>query len=250
MKAIYFDLDDTLCAYWDASKAALKQTFTDVPIEGYSPEEMIRNWAAAFQEFGKDLKATGWYETYLKVGEPTRTEQMRLTLRRVGVDDLAKAKELSESYMVLRDKNLKLFPEAIEVLDALKGKYVLGLITNGPADIQRQEVNTLGIAHYFDHIWIEGEMGEGKPVPRVFERAVEAAGSTPETTLMVGNSYKHDVAAAIAMGWNAIWIRRPSDVPPSAGPEAKPEERPQDGPVPTRTISDLRELYDFLRMSK
>jgi putative hydrolase of the HAD superfamily len=126
----------------------------------------------------------------------------------------------------------------------------LGLITNGPADIQRQEVNTLGIAHYFDHIWIEGEMGEGKPVTRVFERAVEAAGSTPETTLMVGNSYKHDVAAAINMGWSAIWIRRPSDVPPSAGPEAKPEERPQDGPVPTRTISDLRELYDFLGMSK
>ncbi len=247
VRAIYFDLDDTLCSYWDACKVGLRGTFEALGVDGRSPEEMMHHWAAAFREFAPSLKSSGWYEGYLASGEPTRTEQMRLTLERLGIESESHAKELSQRYFEERDRALRLFPEAREVLETLAPRYRLGLITNGPADIQRQEIATLEIERYFESVFIEGEMGEGKPHPRVMARAQEAAGCPPDQILFVGNSYAHDVRPALEAGWHAVWVRRASDIPPSVqGEAARPEEKPEGAPEPDASIGDLRELLPLL----
>lgn len=247
VKLIFFDLDDTLCGYWDASKVALRKVFEAHGPEGHTADEMVHHWATTFREFSPGLKQTGWYEGYLKTGEPTRTEQMRLTLLRAGVDDPERAKLLSESYAEERNLNLMLFEDALPVLETLKHRFKLGIITNGPADIQRQEIATLGIEHYFEYIFIEGEMGRGKPLPEVFQAIQEEVGLKSNEILFVGNSYGHDVRPAIAAGWHAIWIRRPSDVPPSmAGHRSEPERLPEGAPEPDATIEHLKELMPIL----
>lgn len=246
IRGIYFDLDDTLCTYWDASKAGLRRAFEQHGPPGYSTEDMVRSWAAAFREFSPTLKKTGWYAGYLDSGEPTRTEQMRLTLERIGIEDPDRARLLSQSYMQERDRALRLFDDAETVLEELSRRYPLGLITNGPADIQRQEISTLGIEGYFSHILIEGEMREGKPKPGVLRRAEAAMELPPSHILIVGNSYAHDVAPALAAGWRAIWVRRATDVPPSAGDEPKPEEMPEGGPPPDAIVGELCELLRLL----
>lgn len=246
VRRVFFDLDDTLCGYWDASKAALRKTFDLHGPSGVDTNSMLDHWATAFREFSPTLKKTGWYEIYLKEGEPTRTEQMRLTLKRLEIDDESLAKELSDAYGNYRDQHLELFPDALTVLRVLGSRYPLGLITNGPADIQRQEIATLGIQHYFDQIYIEGEMGRGKPLPEVFAMITQQAGVEPHEIAMIGNSYAHDIRPALAAGWRGIWIRRPSDVPPSApGHASKPEERPADAPVPDAEIGNLSELLSL-----
>ncbi len=247
VKAVIFDLDDTLCGYWDASKAGLRATFEKHRIEGHSVDEMLNHWAVTFREFAPSLKKTGWYSTYLETGEPTRTEQMRLTLARIGIEDATLAAELSNSYMVERDSRLKLFDDAIEVLDWLYARFPLGLMTNGPADIQRMEIETLQIGHYFGIVLIEGEVKVGKPHAEPFERACKFANAEPSEMLMVGNSYGHDIRPAIEFGWKAAWIRRPSDVPPSAdGDDPQPEELPTGAPEPTYEINSLSELIPIL----
>jgi putative hydrolase of the HAD superfamily len=247
VQAIFFDLDDTLCGYWEASKFAMRVAFQEHGPEGFSVDEMVQHWAAAFREFGPTLKQTGWYDGYLKAGEPTRTEQMRLTLLRAGVVDEERAQNLSHAYMAERNQALRLFEDADLVLRKLKTRYPLGLITNGPADIQRQEIDTLGIESYFDHILIEGEMGEGKPNASVFARATQAVGCQPHQILFVGNSFAHDVSPAIACGWRAIWVRRATDLPPSSGPgPARPEEAPEGAAMPDAVIGDLSNLLELL----
>ncbi|MBL8047799.1 MAG: HAD family hydrolase [Chthonomonas sp.] len=246
IKAIYFDLDDTLCGYWDASKAALRSTFDEFRPGDQGADACIGAWATAFRSFSPEVKSTEWYQTYLRFGGKTRNEQMARTLQVLGVDDSTLAVKLGDRYGELRNANLALFDDAIEVLDNLYHRFPLGLITNGPADIQRQEIATLGIGHYFQHFYIEGEVGFGKPEPEVFRRAAYAVGCLPEDCLMVGNSYGHDVRPALACGWQSIWIRRPSDVAPSADGSSKPEERPPDSPEPTAVIGSLRELLDLL----
>src|SRR5688572_15384568 len=246
VEAIYFDLDDTLCAYWDASKAALRTAFEKHGPKGCSPEDMVGHWATVFRRFSPTIKGSDWYKEYLKKGEPTRVEQMRMTLAEMGVDDVEKARSLSQCYFEERDRNLKLFPDAIEVLTWASSRFPLGLITNGPADVQRQEIATLGIEPFFKQILIEGEMGEGKPLARVFHRAEEFVKKKPEQLLFVGNSYGHDIFPAIEVGWKTVWVRRPSDVPPSAGKAAVPEEIPPDAPAPNAIISDLLALKELL----
>lgn len=242
VRGIYFDLDDTLCGYWQASKRALAETFATHGPEGYTAEELTKAWASSFRLFSKEIKGSDWYTTYLQRGEPTRAEQMRRMLHALGIEDEARVAVLSESYGRLRDQYLTLFPEALEVLDKLRNEYPLGLITNGPADIQRQEIATLGLGHYFDVILIEGELGEGKPHERVFREAQALMHLEAGELVMIGNSYRHDIQPAIEAGWKTVWIRRPTDIPPSAGDRIGPEELPPGAKPPTMTISDLREL--------
>ncbi|MFZ4507916.1 MAG: HAD family hydrolase [Fimbriimonas sp.] len=241
-KVIVFDLDDTLCGYWDASKAGLRRAFE---LHELDPEAMSRHWAKAFRAFAPTLKKTDWYPIYLERGEPTRTEQMRLTLVEAGIEDAALARSLGDAYGRERDAALTLFGDAIEVLDALHPRFRLGLLTNGPADIQRQEIATTGIGHYFEHLMIEGELGEGKPNLSVFREVERRFGVGPESMAMVGNSYHHDILGAVGAGWQTVWIRRPSDVPPSVDGSSKPEERGADEPAPDHEITELRALLDI-----
>ncbi|RYG26027.1 HAD family hydrolase [bacterium] len=249
VRAVFFDLDDTLCGYWDACKIALRETFAEHGPDGHDVEALVRHWAAAFRGFAPNLRQLGMYETYLTDSEPTRTEQMRRTLQRLELEDEERAARLSQHYMERRDANLCLFPDALPLLDRLREEgYRMGLITNGPADIQRQEVATLGIADYFDPIYIEGEVGYGKPDSRVLKSAAEAVGEPPERILFVGNSYGHDIRPAIEAGWKTAWIRRASDVPPSAdeNESLKPEERPAGAPAPDVEIGELSQLIPLL----
>lgn len=239
VQVVFLDLDDTLCGYWDAAKLGLREAFDEVKPSGFTTEQMTSAWAESFREFAPTLKKTGWYQIYLKEGEPTRTEQMRLTLERLNITDVPLAQAMSKAYMEARDRNLKLFPESLGVLKDLSATYRLGLLTNGPADIQRQEVATTGIEPFFTWICIEGEMDRGKPLPEVFEHCRQLAGVQPEQMLMIGNSYAHDILPAIKAGWKTAWIRRPSDVAPSA---SGPEDKPIDAPEPTLTINNLRQV--------
>ncbi len=244
--AVFFDLDDTLCAYWQAARDGLAKAFDRSGPRNQSTGRMIDEWATAFAEFYPTIKPDGWYDAYLKSGEPTRTELMRRTLERVGIDDPAWARRLGDAYALERERALRMFPDALQVLDALRGKFPLGLITNGPADVQRAEIRVLRIGSFFEHVFIEGEMGEGKPRPSVFRRAEHAAGRNPEQILFVGNSYAHDIRPAIEAGWKTFWIRRETDVAPSLGSAAHPEELPDGAPVPDMTSNDLRELLAAL----
>lgn len=247
VRAIYFDLDDTLCGYWDACKKGLGETFANVPVPGATPEQVGDAWAHAFREFCPNLRDLGFYEKYLVEGGHTRLEQMRRTLALLDVDDDALALKLSNTYLARRHDALALFPDARHVLDALGAKYPLGLITNGPADIQREEIRLLGIGQYFAHVFIEGELGFGKPEPEVFRQAAEVVGFARSELLFVGNSYRHDIQPAIQAGWMTAWIRRTSDVPPSAtGISPQPEEMPSGAIVPTLELSELAELLPAL----
>ncbi|MBX3097592.1 MAG: HAD family hydrolase [Fimbriimonadaceae bacterium] len=246
LKAIYFDLDDTLCGYWNAAKGGLKHTFSSVTLpDGVTPEGLMEAWVAEFRDFAEEIKRDHWYEIYLSQGGITRMELMRLALARLGIDDARLAFELGDVYGKERRSTLALFPSARELLNALRGQVTLGVITNGPADIQREELQDLGIEDCFDHVFIEGEMGEGKPAPRVMQRAVDAAGCEPNQIMMVGNSFKHDIVPAREAGWRTCWIRRDSDVPVTSR-TGRVEELPDGAVAPDLTITHLDELYEIL----
>ncbi|MBA4293386.1 hypothetical protein C0431_10505 [bacterium] len=241
VKAIYFDLDDTLCTYWDAAKAGLRKAFEDHPEHGQTPERLLQEWAVAFTGFVETIGKTHWYDKYCESGEITRVELMRRMLERVNIFDDELAYRISHTYHVERQAALELFPEALDVIQQLSSVYTLGLITNGPADIQRQEIQKLNIGNYFPHIFIEGEHKIGKPDERIFRMAEAAVSLPPENLLFVGNSYKHDIKPAQTYGWKTAWIRRDSDVAPSSR-TGKPEELPEGATPPDLIIFNLQEL--------
>jgi len=155
----------------------------------------------------------------------------------------ALAPELAERFRAERIPRQTLFPEAIAVLEALQAqstRYALALLTNGAPDVQRSKLMGAGLAPYFDAITISGELGVGKPDPRIFAHTLVALGSDVADAahaVMVGDSLPRDIAGANRSGLRAIWVCRDAD--------DKQQPRSADE-SPTATIASLRELAGVL----
>lgn len=136
----------------------------------------------------------------------------------LGVDDRALAAELAQLFERDRRARHVVFPESRRVLDELKKDYRLALLTNGASDIQRDKINGSELGHFFDTIIVSGEIGLGKPNPKLFRMALERLGTAPEESVMIGDSLRRDIAGARAVGIRTIWINRyrrtiPADYP-------------------------------------
>ncbi len=209
IRAVFFDLDDTLCNYMQVADRARKWVFhmAAKAYEELSADDLEAAWHAEFNTFLPEVRPGGvWRQRYLISGETTRTELMRRALARLGVDDTKLAAYLSDGYYVERQERLELYSDAEEVLTRLGKKMPIGMITNGPADTQREEVDRLGIGRHFKKIFIEGEFGVGKPDPIVFRAAADSVGQPPSEVALVGNSLKHDIHGAKNVGMITCWL--------------------------------------------
>lgn len=101
----------------------------------------------------------------------------------------------------------KLYPGAAALLDALQGRYRLGIIANqNPGTVQRLE--KYGIAGFFDVITASAEEGIAKPDPEIFLRALKRAGCMPDEAVMIGDRIDNDIIPAAKLGMHTIWVRQ------------------------------------------
>jgi len=150
-------------------------------------------------------------------------------LSEFGVDDEALACELAEDVVQLRKEHQVLYPETLDVLEALGGDYRLALLTNGAPRIQRDKLEKLDLEKYFEVVVISGEVGVGKPDPQVFQIVLERLGAAPGESVMIGDNLLKDVGGGKAVGMRGIWVNRSG--------------KARSGDVePDAEIADLREL--------
>jgi putative hydrolase of the HAD superfamily len=106
------------------------------------------------------------------------------------------------------------FPEIDPLLAALKGRgYLLGIVTNGVPDLQREKIAGCGVAHLFDASVASGEIDCGKPDPGIFRHICRELQVEPGECVMVGDNPERDVAGAIASGMRSVWVQRHGRAP-------------------------------------
>lgn len=116
------------------------------------------------------------------------------------------ADRFAADFTAARDALTVCFPGAIEGLQALKDLGIrLALVTNGSSATQRAKIERFGLAAYFDHIQIEGEMGFGKPEPQAYHHAMAALGAEAHETWMVGDHLEWEVRMPQTLGLTAVW---------------------------------------------
>lgn len=114
-------------------------------------------------------------------------------MRDAGIDD-----ELAEAiYRLECDPSFnEMYPDVPEVLRAIRDRGCrMALVSDFHVDL-RPELESRGIAAFFEAIVISFEHGFQKPDPRMFEAALGALGSEPAEALMVGDRASHDGGAA------------------------------------------------------
>lgn len=125
-------------------------------------------------------------------------------------------------------------PGAVSLLNALKGKVKLGIITNGFTALQQIRLERTGLRDHFDALVISEEVGVPKPDPRIFDYALAQAGNPDrDRVLMVGDTAESDILGGMKSGLSTVWL--------NAHGRVKPE-----GIEPTWTVTSLTELEQLL----
>ncbi|MGG1400297.1 HAD family hydrolase [Bacillus salipaludis] len=260
LKAIFFDLDDTLL--WD--QKSVKEAFVatcKVAEERYGVnhvqlEEAVREEARKLYssyEFYPFTQMIGinpfeglWgdfldeHDEFPKMKEMVplyRKDAWTAGLKKLGVDDPDFGYELAERFPEERRKTPFVYEETFKTLDALKGNYRLLLLTNGSPDLQNTKLTiTPELVPYFDKIVISGDFGRGKPDPSLFEHALSLMELEKEEVIMVGDNLMTDILGANRAGIQSVWINR--------------HEKDRNEVIPTYEIKHLEELFPIIEELK
>ena len=104
------------------------------------------------------------------------------------------------------ESTTRIITRAKETLDALYARYPMILVSNFYGNI-RTVLNEFGLTKYFNEIIESAEVGIRKPDPEIYRLAIERFGLTPEETIIIGDSYKNDIAPANILGCPSIWLK-------------------------------------------
>lgn len=227
---MFFDLDDTLL--WD--EKSIQEAF-DLTCEAASKqfgvdakalEDAVRKEARALYASYETYPFTqmiginpfeGLWGTFDDPGEqfqqmkkivPTyQKEAWTKGLAQLGIEDEAAGELLARTFIDNRIASPFLYEETFDVLDALKGRYQLVLMTNGAPSLQRKKLEiTPELLPYFDHILISGEVGVGKPDVHIFKEALGLCDVQAEEAIMVGDNRMTDILGANRVGIPSVWI--------------------------------------------
>jgi len=199
LSAVVFDLDGTLCHYAITIEQAMVAALQHIGVEA----TLIGDPSVAGNRYA-DL----WYELQVD-HQSTKSLRERIWIRLLqeqGIDDEKLARALSEVYVKLRTASLSLFNGVLPLLADLGGKYALGLLTNGPSDLQWEKIDLLKIEPLFDRVTVSGDMGIHKPDPRLFGGLLKEMDAPANRAVYVGNSYQMDIIGAHDAGMWSVWV--------------------------------------------
>jgi YjjG family noncanonical pyrimidine nucleotidase len=195
---VFFDLDHTL---WDFEKnsamafaAIFEKHRITAPLEQFLIHYVPIN-----------LKYWNWYRDEKITRDELRYGRFKeaFDLMQYQIDNQA-IDIISEDYIAHLPLNNHLFDGTIELLEYLKPKYRLHIITNGFSEVQTLKINNSNIGHYFDTITDSEMAGVKKPNPLIFEYALQASGAKKESSIMIGDCIDADVRGALNCGIDAI----------------------------------------------
>ena len=210
IKAVFFDLDGTLCDSDTAWSIAQRETFQFLRkhYPDVSEEVLTEAWRTVHQKLFQQLNAGK-----CSMAE-VRDSRFQCLFRELGLPTDKIMEEISDFFCSRYLTSLHLY-EDVAVLEELHA-YHVGIITNGAhdehTDSQLSKVRHLGLSERIQSLTISGEVGVRKPNIGIFEVACGRAGVLPEEAMLVGDTIQNDIVGANRAGMTSVFINRTSDV--------------------------------------
>jgi putative hydrolase of the HAD superfamily len=98
-----------------------------------------------------------------------------------------------------------LVPGATKLLEYLRPKYNMYILSNGFKELQSRKMQTAGIDKYFDALILSEDIGVNKPDSRLYAHAMERTASNPQESLMIGDMFDTDIVGAANFGIDSIY---------------------------------------------
>ena len=195
---IFFDLDHTLWDFEKNSALTFQKILPEVDVD-LVHEQFINTYIpinAKYWKLYREEKVSKAALRYARLKETFHALKYEISDEKIN--------SLAKEYILQLPNFNHLFDGTLELLDYLKEKYTLHIITNGFEEVQTLKMKKSKIFHYFTEVITSESVGVKKPNPKVFLHAMKKAGSSPKESLMIGDNIEADIQGALATGMKAI----------------------------------------------
>lgn len=235
VKAVLFDLFDTLLMIPDDEiyyEPSLRKMHEFLKAKGVK---------VSFKDFSRayfEIRDSIYSETRKTLDEPHFNVRIMQTLQRLGYDFDASNPIVTGATMAFADEFMRYVSaddDAVYVVQELKKKYKLGLISNfGIPECGHRLLKDFGLRELFDVIIISAEVNQRKPSPEIFKKALQGLNVDASEAVFIGDMLELDVKGPKSVGIKTILIERK---PTKAETSIKPD----------RLIKSLPELLTILK---
>jgi HAD superfamily hydrolase (TIGR01549 family) len=213
LKALFLDMDDTLCDTMAANDHAIKAMTKSIDThfgENVNAKRFTRDYIAGIIRQWSDDQKARYLPIALEQGEHAFRIQLILDLLKAqGVKTLEPelAGQLQEGFDSERMAAFNFYPGIVEFLASARKHFTLVVITNGPEFSQIPKIEAVNLAEHVDHIIIGGQEPEQKPARSIFERALKLANCEAHEAIHLGDNLAADIAGAHNTGITSVWIQ-------------------------------------------
>jgi putative hydrolase of the HAD superfamily len=197
---VFFDLDHTLWDFDRNSEMAFQQIFSD-RFPAIRCSDFIEKYIPINQNCWK------LYQNDQITHVELRYNRLKFSFDALGISvSDSDIDDIANEYIECLPNNNYLFEGAVEVLEYLKPKYKLHIITNGFASVQEKKIRNAALSDYFTTITNSELAGVKKPNSIIFDYAVNLAQTRKENSIMIGDCLDADVNGALNAGLDAIFF--------------------------------------------
>lgn len=225
---LLIDLDDTIWDFHQNSKICLEEIYHDYKFDEFYPT--FKDYFDVYLPSNENL----WrlYGDGKISRDNLIVERFLAPIREFGIDDPKYAISVSDDYLRRTTEQTALVDGAMELLNYLKPKYKMHILSNGFTEVQYKKINNSGLGGYFDKIILSEDAGVNKPHPEIFDYALKQTNASAEETIIIGDNWKADIEGARNSNIDQIWLNRNGDNVV--------------GFEPTHIVKSLKEIIDIL----
>ncbi|PSW34507.1 HAD family hydrolase [Photobacterium phosphoreum] len=207
LKAIFLDMDETLCATSVADKQALAtlKDYVQSQFPTLNADVFCQRYiAGVYKQLNDELpQLVALLDNELLFRQTlvqTLFAQQQISL------SFEQAVAIQAAFDDGRMAGFDFFPEVKAMLASLRQHYKLVVITNGPVFSQHPKLAATTMNEHVDYIIVGGEEPAEKPALSIFQKALDWVGCQPNEALHMGDSLAADIAGANGAGIASVWV--------------------------------------------
>lgn len=208
-KAVVFDIDNTLYDYDGLNNKAIEAAgkwFCEK--EKFSFDEFKRAFEKGREATKKNMRDCA--------ARHNRLIYFQRMSEELGLNPIQYSLELYEKYWGYMLENMRMFPEASQLINKLKKDGVkIGICTDLTSQIQHRKLRRMGIAELIDVFVSSEEADAEKPDEKIFNLIIEKLRISPGQVAYVGDSFMKDIVGAHNVGMFPVWYNQEEDICPA-----------------------------------
>jgi HAD superfamily hydrolase (TIGR01549 family) len=225
VRAVLFDLDDTLFDHRHCTTASLRAVHERYEcFQRMAFDELERTHAALLEELHNDVMVGR-----VSVDAARQERFRRLFLAAGTTAGEAMAAAAAAGYRLAYLEARRAIAGADELLARVRQRARIVVVSNNVVEEQRGKLRHCALDRFVDALVVSEEEGISKPDPEIFRRALARVDCPPAEAVMLGDSWAADIAGARAAGIRAIWVN----------PRGAPRPEPADDVVEVRGLEPV-----------